>query len=180
MRAAIPGQVQWDDARTDFANGNFGGALLHTGLMVGEQVMTAITFGIGQGGGAVTQTALSAKEAGALSEGLQANLLPKVKEVERFGPYHRLGDSPSAIKAIQESGELIGNPARNYMPSPWAKVKAYDGPLPQGRQGFEFYTNVKPDVGHVPGQPVWMAPRPGVVERNGQAVISCSIVRIGC
>ncbi|MGX9773065.1 hypothetical protein ACWYXN_06055 [Janthinobacterium aestuarii] len=56
---------------------------MHTELMVGEEVMTAITLGIGQGGRAVTQTALSAKEAGALSEGLQANLLPKVKEVER-------------------------------------------------------------------------------------------------
>ncbi|MDQ1813292.1 RHS repeat-associated core domain-containing protein [Massilia sp. CCM 9210] len=184
MRAVIPGQVQWDDARTDFSNGNYGGAILHSGLMLAEQVMTVATGGGFQGGRAATQTALSAKEAVALSEGLQANLAPKlsskVDAVERFGPYHRLGDSPASIKAIKESGELLGNPSTNYMASPFPKVKAYEGPLPGGRQGFEFYTNVKPDVGHVPGQPVWMPPRPGVTVRNEQAVIACSVVKIGC
>jgi len=96
------------------------------------------------------------------------------------GPYHRLGDSPEAIKAIQRSGELVGNPARNYMASPFPKVKAYEGPLLEGKNGFEFFTNVAPDIGHIPGQPVWMPTRPGVVERNGQAVIQCVVTKVGC
>jgi hypothetical protein len=97
-----------------------------------------------------------------------------------FGPYHRVGDSPEAIKSIEATGELVGNPARNYMTSPFPKVKAYEGSLPEGKRGFEFFTNVAPDPGHVPGQPVWMSPRPGVAERNGQAVIQCSVVKVGC
>ena len=91
-----------------------------------------------------------------------------------------MGDSPEAIKSIQATGELVGNPARNYMASPFPKVKAYEGPLPEGKKGFEFFTNVAPDIGHVPGQPVWMPTRPGVIERNGQAVIQCSVVKVGC
>ena len=97
-----------------------------------------------------------------------------------YGPYHRLGDSAEAIISIQATGELVGNQARNYMSSPFPKVKAYEGPLPDGKKGFEFFTNVAPDAGHVPGQPVWMPTRAGVVERNGQAVIKCSVVKVGC
>ena len=69
MRALIPGQVQWDDARTDFSNENYRGAALHTGLMLGEQVMTVLTFGEYQGARVATKAA----------EGVAA---PVAKEVE--------------------------------------------------------------------------------------------------
>lgn len=50
LRALVPGQVQWDDARTDFANGRYGGAILHLGLMLAEQGLTVLTFGEYQAG----------------------------------------------------------------------------------------------------------------------------------
>ncbi|GGX28214.1 RHS repeat domain-containing protein [Undibacterium squillarum] len=56
LRALVPGEIQWDDARTDFVNGHYGGAALHTGLMVGEQVLTVLTFGKYQGARAAAQT----------------------------------------------------------------------------------------------------------------------------
>ncbi|MEX0139512.1 RHS repeat-associated core domain-containing protein [Massilia sp. LMS1-1-1.1] len=88
MRAVIPGQVRWDEARTDFANGNYGGGVLHTGLMVGEQVMTVLTFGLGQGGRAATQTALSTKEAGALSAELGKDAARTATQIAAEGGKH--------------------------------------------------------------------------------------------
>jgi len=129
----------------------------------------------------VRESAPAAKTtAEALADG--AKVLTKNAETgeKMYGPYHRVGDSEETIKAVQASGELRGNPTRNYMPSPFPKVKAYEGPLPDGKKGFEFFTNVAPDVGHVPGQPLWMSTRPGVWEENGQAVIKCSIVKVNC
>jgi hypothetical protein len=34
-------------------------------------------------------------------------------------------------------------------------VKAYEGKLPAGRLGIEFETEVEPDEGTPPGQPMW-------------------------
>ena len=53
------------------------------------------------------------------------------------------------------------------------KVKAYEGHLPEGRTGIEFYTPVEPDPGRVPGCPVWSGPRPGVssVENDPDLVL---------
>ena len=34
-------------------------------------------------------------------------------------------------------------------------MKAYDGKLPGGRLGIEFETEVEPDEGTPPGQPMW-------------------------
>ena len=45
LRTLIPGQVPWDFARSAFGNGNFGQAALYSGIMLGEQVFTAATFG---------------------------------------------------------------------------------------------------------------------------------------
>lgn len=41
-------------------------------------------------------------------------------------------------------------------------VQAYFGPLPPGRRGIEFTTEVEPDAGRPPGQAFWSGPRPGV------------------
>jgi hypothetical protein len=173
-----------------FKAGDYGDAALNFGASMVATGISAFTFGESA---AVTNFTNSIVQkfvgpsAGKATTGLgeiaadaAAQSLTKLATPTRYGPYHRVGDSPTAIKSIQESGELLGNPARNYMASPFPKVKAYGGPLPIGRQGFEFYTHVAPDIGHVPGQPVWMAPRAGVAERNGQAVIQCSVVRINC
>lgn len=144
-----------------------------------EQVALLVaTFGEGAGVSAVEATPVVAREAAPTVNRVVSTI--KATEQKLFGPFHRLGDSPEAIKAIQETGELKGNPARNYMPSPFPKVKAYDGALPQGKQGFTFYTDAAPDVGHVPGQPTWMPTRPGVVERDGQAIIHCIVTGVGC
>jgi hypothetical protein len=83
---------------------------------------------------------------------------PLACPVAAYGPYHRRGVTAETMEKILRDGELLGNPSRNYMPSPFPKVKAYDGPLPDGWKGFEFMTNVAPDAGHVPGQPVWGGP----------------------
>ena len=41
------------------------------------------------------------------------------------------------------------------------KVKAYDGPLPEGRRGIEFTTDLLPDAGGAPGLPTWSGDRTG-------------------
>jgi hypothetical protein len=96
--------------------------------------------------------------------------------------YHRLGDGSDLIATIMSSGELMGGVARNYFQTHIPKVKAYDGPLPPGENGFEFATSVSPDPGHVPGKPTWSAGRPGVERRrvgaDDFAVIPCTVLKV--
>jgi hypothetical protein len=90
--------------------------------------------------------------------------------VERGGTarplYHRL-ESPTQPPVIvvvrQQSGTIRGYPALgSHIP----KVKAYDGPLPEGARGIEFTTDVPPDPGCAPGLPTWSGPREGVSIRT--------------
>jgi RHS repeat-associated protein len=47
LRAFVPGQTNWDNARTSWTNGNRVNALLHSGAMFGETVLAAGTMGVG-------------------------------------------------------------------------------------------------------------------------------------
>ena len=76
----------------------------------------------------------------------------------QYGPFHRLGGRPALLDKMQQTGEIWGRPARNVFASEIPKVKAYDGPLPEGAQGVEFWTNTAPDGGSVPGKPTWAGP----------------------
>jgi hypothetical protein len=80
---------------------------------------------------------------------------------------------------VEQSGEVWGQKTKNYMSGLDPKVKAYEGPLPAGAKGYEFYTDVKPDVGHVPGQPTWSGGSPGVRMDGDWAKMPVEITRIG-
>lgn len=56
---------------------------------------------------------------------------------------------------IKNSSEIWGQSPRNIFNSHIPKVKAYDGFLPSGTNGVEFWTNVAPDVNGIPGKPIW-------------------------
>ncbi len=83
LRAVVPGQVAWDNARTSWANGDPGGAALNLGVGLAEQAVTVATAGTGtlaQQGTRAAASALSptargvASEARVLSDmGLSAN-----------------------------------------------------------------------------------------------------------
>jgi hypothetical protein len=104
-----------------------------------------------------------------------------VEETKKaFGPYHRLGDSSENVANIAATGELRGSPPRNFYQSDIPAVKAYEGPLPAGQKGFEFTTPVAPDTGSAPGRAIWSTQNPAVREVDGQAVISCTVTKIGC
>lgn len=92
--------------------------------------------------------------------------------------FHRLESSSQTaeIAARQTtSGELWGGVPRWGYLEP--VVQAYDGPLPEGRRGIEFETDVEPDVGGAPHLPTWRGPRPGVVVEGGYAKIRVSVLR---
>lgn len=82
-------------------------------------------------------------------------------EPEEYGPFHRL-QTAADNELVARTETLGGRPARNIAAGLFPKVKAYEGPLPEGRTGIEFYTSVAPDPGCVPGCPVWSGPRAGV------------------
>ncbi|MBN1907069.1 MAG: RHS repeat-associated core domain-containing protein [Deltaproteobacteria bacterium] len=48
LRTVVPGQIAWDNAMTDFAQGNYVGSAINTTAMLGEQVMTVLTVGQGR------------------------------------------------------------------------------------------------------------------------------------
>jgi hypothetical protein len=103
LRALVPGQVQWDDARTDFFNGRYGGAALHTGLMLGEQVMTALTFGEYQGARAATQASAVAAE-NSLAKGVRE--LPALRQ-QYVDAVSGLAQKGSSMRASGSSAEEI-------------------------------------------------------------------------
>ncbi len=45
LRTLVPGQVTWDNARSQWANGNKGTAVALTGAVIGEQVLTVLSLG---------------------------------------------------------------------------------------------------------------------------------------
>jgi hypothetical protein len=76
--------------------------------------------------------------------------LPKPPALE-MRTYHRFGDSPEAVLAIMESGELHGTPPRGPFASNIPKVQAHEGPLPMdAKNGWEFQTAVPEDTGLPP------------------------------
>lgn len=91
--------------------------------------------------------------------------------------YHRL-ESPTqtpADAAQQESsGEIWG---KSSVWSTFPKVKAYEGPLPTGKRGIEFITDVPPDAGSAPYRPEWTGPRPGVALVGSYAKINVTVTK---
>lgn len=82
------------------------------------------------------------------------------------GPFHRVEtrlQTAADAAMIEKSGELWGSARRG---SDIPQVQAYDGFLPVGRRGIEFFTSVAPDDGCVKGQPVWTLGRPDVAYRQ--------------
>ncbi|HXA17632.1 MAG TPA: hypothetical protein VN380_11610 [Thermoanaerobaculia bacterium] len=87
----------------------------------------------------------------------------------KFGPYHRRSHhNPEENELISASSRIWGKPRGNYFAGIVPCVKAWEGPLPEGIIGIEFYTDVEPDPWSVPGWPEWSHGRAGVVilERN--------------
>lgn len=87
----------------------------------------------------------------------------------QFGPFHRRSaPDPQENELISASGQVWGRPRRNYFAGLIPVIKAWEGPLPPGAIGIEFYTDIEPDPSSVPGRPEWSEGRPGVIilERN--------------
>jgi hypothetical protein len=145
--------------------GYAGGAALANPAAATRVLSTVADIGMGDALG-------GASLGGGIALGAQA--------VQTYGPFHRLGDSAEAIQNIRMTGELRGNPARNTHQSPFPKVRAYLGPLPPDTKGFEFTTPIAPDVGHARGKPTWNPMSPGVIERDEQAIIPCTVTAWSC
>jgi hypothetical protein len=91
--------------------------------------------------------------------------------------YHRLESptqTPEDAAKQEATGEIWGRAARG---SDLAKVKAYAGPLPAGRKGIEFTTDMPPDEGCPPDLPTWRAGREGVTVEGDYARISVRVTK---
>lgn len=94
----------------------------------------------------------------------------------RFGPFHRTGTTQDDATTIAQRniGELWGQ-ANRWADEP--SVDAYEGHLPEGKHGVEFWTDVEPDPGSPPGKARWLGPRPGVKVEDGWAKIRGTITK---
>lgn len=91
--------------------------------------------------------------------------------------YHRVESrtqTPEDARRQETSGELWGLPRRGGI---FPRVKAYEGPLPEGVRGIEFETDVQPDPGSPPGDASWMGPRDGVTVEGDYAKIRIRVTR---
>jgi hypothetical protein len=98
----------------------------------------------------------------------------------RYGPFHRrTNKDPSENEKVAMSGEVWGRPRGNIYASLFPAVKAWNGTLPEGIVGFEFYTDVEPDPGRSPDWPQWGEGRPGVraIERGELVAVSVIVTK---
>ena len=92
-----------------------------------------------------------------------------------YGPFYRVPLNASEVTAIQQSGLIGGGRARGFYQTEFPTVKAKLGPLPEGSQGYQFYTTVKPTsvspYGTAPGEARWYTTSEGVIsgEIGGEA-----------
>ena len=55
-------------------------------------------------------------------------------------------------------------------------MKAWNGPLPPGIVGIEFFTNVEPDPDQVPDWPQWSEGRQGVIVLEKHELVAISVI----
>lgn len=82
--------------------------------------------------------------------------------VSNWPVYHRL-ETPTQTSdeaKLQEQSQEIWGKVPRYGVHP--AVQAYDGPLPKGKRGIEFRTDVPPDSTAHPSRREWRGPRLGV------------------
>lgn len=95
----------------------------------------------------------------------------------KFGPFHRRSESkPEDNELICSTGQLWGRPRRNFFAGLIPAVKAWDGPLPDGAIGVEFYTDVAPDSWSVPGWPEWTEGSVGVIVLEKGELVAIDVV----
>lgn len=97
--------------------------------------------------------------------------------LKEYGPFHRF-QSAEDNELVSSTGLLGGRPDRNIAQGLFPKVKAIEGPLPEGRRGIEFFTRIAPDRNHVPRFPVWSGPRDGVIDSKTEPDLVLIKVRI--
>jgi hypothetical protein len=83
---------------------------------------------------------------------------------------------PSENAKVSASGQVWGGRRRNVFAGARPAVKAWDGPLPEGITGYEFYTRVRPDPDQAPGWPQWSEGQPGVVVIEEHELVAISVI----
>jgi len=100
-----------------------------------------------------------------------------MKAPGRFGPFHRRSFAhPEEVDAICASNQIWGRRRQNFFAGLIPAVKAWEGPLPEGVVGVEFYTDVAPDPSSVPGWPEWTQDRPGVIVLERDELVAIPVV----
>jgi hypothetical protein len=95
----------------------------------------------------------------------------------RYGPFHRRSFArPDENEAICASKQLWGRRRENFFAGLVPAVKAWEGPLPDGVVGVEFYTDVPPDESSVPGWPEWTQGSAGVIILDRDELVAIPVV----
>jgi hypothetical protein len=95
----------------------------------------------------------------------------------RFGPFHRRSESkPEENDLICSTSQVWGRPRRNFYAGLVPAVKAWEGELPDGAIGVEFYTDIAPDPWSTPGWPEWSQGRPGVIILAKDELVGIGVV----
>jgi len=95
---------------------------------------------------------------------------------DEFGPFHRLESltqTPEVAQLQEESGEIWGRASRWGTGEP--VVQAWNGPLPEGARGVEFFTNAPPTGYPNIGPLVQWYPGEGVTVEGEFAKIACTV-----
>jgi hypothetical protein len=71
---------------------------------------------------------------------------------------------------------IWGKPRGNFFAGVVPCVKAWEGPLPAGFVGVEFFTDVEPDPWSPPKSPEWSEGRPGVIVLERKELVAIPVI----
>lgn len=100
--------------------------------------------------------------------------------IGKYGPFHRIRTPRTQTVDLahrqQDEGRICGR-APNWGGPP--SVKAYRGPLPDGEDGVEFWTDTPPTAGTgTPTTAYWREGSPGVsAEADGMVCIAVVVTK---
>ena len=116
-------------------------------------------------------------------------VLPSADRIARAEP---AGFKPLAIGDAAPDFQLPGVDGKEYSLKDFAAAKllavvftcnhcptaqAYEGALPEGARGIEFYTQGPPNPGNPPGRVSWSGDRPGVRTDGDYGKVDISVTR---
>jgi len=149
LRVAVPGQGSWDNARTEWANGNVGAASIWAAAMVEEQLLFVGTLGLSQAASAARASTASVQASSAAAGAGTAIVESTARQEASRGTsylfeYLTTGERAAYLANPAGGSRFLGQGAHRATAS--ALEKAYPGRFSYSTRGPDFLDKLTGEV----------------------------------